>query len=64
MKIKDLLWLVDGDQLVHLVIDSNDETIAVIDDARKLFKLDIDHYDVGIVTVNENELVVRVYEGE
>lgn len=66
MTLRDLLVEVDDDQRVHIVIDANEESTAIVGTSRGVWEghPHILEYIIGIITANNEELVVRVHKGE
>lgn len=66
MTIRELFNAVDDEQRVHLVIDNNEESTAVIGTSKGIWDSHpgiLDKYVVGVITVDKDELVVRVHKG-
>lgn len=66
MTLRDLLVEVDDEQRVHLVIDNNEESTAVIGTSKGIWESNpgiLDKYVVGVITADKDELVVRVHKG-
>lgn len=65
MTLRDLLVEVDDDQRVHIVIDTNEESTAVVGTSRGVWEghPQILEYIIGVVTADKDELVVRVHKG-
>lgn len=67
MTIRELLNAVDDDQRINIVIDSNEDSVSVVGTAKAVWDSNpgiLDKYVIGVITVDKDELVIRVHKGE
>ena len=66
MTVRDLLVEVDDDQRVHIIIEAEEQSTAIVGTSRGVWEghPHILEHIISIITANNEELVVRVRKGE
>ena len=67
MTRRELLYAIDDDQRINLVIDTNEDSTSILGTAKGIWNCHpeiLDKYVVGVITADNSEMLIRVHKGD